>query len=53
MSSSRAVEHTVTNRGGNRFQLRLLPYRMTENKVDGAVITLADVSRQERSGASA
>jgi hypothetical protein len=40
------VEKTLTDPNGNRFQLRVLPYRTAENKVDGAVITLVDVSRQ-------
>jgi hypothetical protein len=29
---------------GGRFQLRILPYRTTDNKIDGAVITLVDIS---------
>jgi len=58
MASFRPVERTVTDRKGNRFQLRVLPYRAGENRVDGAVITLVDVSRQGEahaapSGASA
>jgi two-component system CheB/CheR fusion protein len=46
MSSFAAAERTISDRKGDRFQLRVLPYRTGENKVDGAVITLVDVSRQ-------
>lgn len=52
MSSSRPVEQTVTDRKGNRFQLRVLPYRTSENKIEGGVITLVDVSRQGANAAS-
>ena len=51
VSNSRSIEQTVTDRKGNRFQLRVLPYRTTENKVEGAVITLVDVSGQGASAA--
>jgi two-component system CheB/CheR fusion protein len=46
ISTSRPVERTVAESTGNRFQLRVLPYRTLQDKVDGAVITLIDVSRQ-------
>jgi two-component system CheB/CheR fusion protein len=46
MEKLQPVEKTLTDPNGNRFQLRVLPYRTAENKVDGAVITLVDVSRQ-------
>jgi two-component system, chemotaxis family, CheB/CheR fusion protein len=46
MEKLHSVEKTLTDSNGNRFQLRVLPYRTAENKVDGAVITLVDVSRQ-------
>ena len=52
MSGSRPVEQTVTDRKGNRFQLRVLPYRTSENKIEGGVITLVDVSRQGANAAS-
>jgi hypothetical protein len=42
----------VTDRKGNRFQLRVLPYRTSENKIEGGVITLVDVSRQGANAAS-
>jgi two-component system CheB/CheR fusion protein len=46
MEKLQPVEKTLTDHSGNRFQLRVLPYRTAENNVDGAVITLVDVSRQ-------
>src|SRR5262245_1219996 len=42
MSNFRPAEKEVVDRTGSRFQLRILPYRTTENKMDGAVITLVD-----------
>jgi len=44
MSTFRPAEKEIANRNGGRFQLRILPYRTAENKVDGAVITLIDIS---------
>lgn len=46
MSNSRAVEKEVSVRGKVRYQMRILPYRMLDGSVDGAVITLVDVSQQ-------
>src|SRR5215471_18863810 len=44
MSTFRPEEKEIHNRKGGRFQLRILPYRTAENRVDGAVITLVDFS---------
>jgi two-component system, chemotaxis family, CheB/CheR fusion protein len=38
------VEKDVQDRQGARYHLRILPYRVAENKMDGAVITLAPAS---------
>jgi len=46
MSNFRPAEKEVQDRSGNHFQLRILPYRTTENKMDGAVITLVDFPRK-------
>jgi len=46
MSNLRPAEKEVHDRAGNGFQLRILPYRTAENKMDGAVITLIDISRK-------
>jgi two-component system, chemotaxis family, CheB/CheR fusion protein len=50
MSTFRPSEKEVHDRSGNRFQLRILPYRTAENKMDGAVITLVDISRKGMDG---
>src|SRR5262249_49432216 len=38
-----ARECRVTDRDGREYSLRVRPNRTTENKIDGAVITLVDV----------
>ena len=40
MSSLRQVDRQITDREGTRYQLRILPYRTPENKIDGAIITI-------------
>jgi two-component system CheB/CheR fusion protein len=37
-------ERRVSDRQGRQYSLRLRPYRTTENKIDGAVITLVDIN---------
>jgi len=37
-------ERRVTDREGREYLLRVRPYRTTENKIDGAVITLVDIN---------
>ncbi|HKN61858.1 MAG TPA: chemotaxis protein CheB [Candidatus Acidoferrales bacterium] len=44
MSSLRTLEREVADRNGKRYQLRVLPYRTLDNKIDGVVIVLVDVS---------
>jgi hypothetical protein len=34
------ADRDVIDRSGSHFHLRVLPYRVSEGKVDGAVITL-------------
>ena len=46
MSTFRPAEKEVSDRSGNRLQLRILPYRTSENKIDGAVITLIEMTRK-------
>ena len=36
------VEKILTDRGGGRHLLRILPYRIEKNKIEGAVITIVD-----------
>ena len=42
-------ERRVTDREGHQYSLRVRPYRTTDNKIDGAVITLVDIDG-EREG---
>jgi two-component system CheB/CheR fusion protein len=44
ISTSRPMEKEFNDRHGSKYQLRVLPYRTSEGKIDGAVITLVDVS---------
>ncbi|HKV23016.1 MAG TPA: chemotaxis protein CheB [Candidatus Acidoferrum sp.] len=44
MSNLRAVDRQIADRQGQRYNLRIIPYRTTENKIDGAIITIIDVS---------
>ncbi len=37
-------EASVTASGGRWFQVRIMPYRTLENRIDGAVITFSDVT---------
>jgi two-component system CheB/CheR fusion protein len=39
----RTRERRVTDKEGRPYSLRVRPYRTTENKIDGAVITLVDI----------
>ena len=43
-SNSAPLERQVRDRAGAPYQMRILPYRTVENKIDGCVITLVDVS---------
>src|SRR5213079_1220524 len=36
-------ERKVTDRDGHQYSLRIRPYRTTDNKIDGAVLTLVDI----------
>ena len=49
MSSSRPVEREFSGRQGGRYQLRIFPYRTPENKIDGAVITIVNITAQSLS----
>jgi two-component system, chemotaxis family, CheB/CheR fusion protein len=44
-------ERRVTDKDGHHYLLRVRPYRTTENKIDGAVITLLDIDEEGRKGA--
>src|SRR5262249_21857072 len=47
ISNLRPLEREFEDRKGGRFQLRILPYRMADGKVDGAVITLVDIAARK------
>jgi two-component system, chemotaxis family, CheB/CheR fusion protein len=44
MSSFRPVDRELTDQQGGRYQLRIEPYRSSENRIDGAVITIVDLA---------
>ena len=43
MSNLRQMDRQITDRQGVRYQLRILPYRTSENKIDGAIVTIIDI----------
>jgi two-component system CheB/CheR fusion protein len=47
MSNLRPVDRQITDREGARYQLRILPYRTPENKIDGAIITIITLAPGE------
>jgi len=49
MSNLRPVDRQITDREGARYQLRILPYRTPENKIDGAIITIITFAPGESS----
>ena len=42
----------VTDKEGREYSLRVRPYRTTENKIDGAVLTLVDIDGTKKGDAS-
>jgi two-component system CheB/CheR fusion protein len=40
-------QRRVTDKQGRQYSLRVRPYRTTDNKIDGAVITLVDINGKE------
>src|SRR5213595_1826518 len=43
-------ERKVTDQKGRKYSLRVRPYRTTDNKIDGAVLTLIDVDGASNGG---
>jgi len=41
-------ETEVTDKNGNWYLMRILPYRTTENVIDGAVVTFIDITERKR-----
>jgi len=44
MANLRQEDRVITDRNGARYQLRILPYRTVENKIDGAIISIIGIS---------
>jgi two-component system CheB/CheR fusion protein len=44
-------ERRVTDKEGRQYSLRVRPYRTTDNKIDGAVITLVDIDGEKEADA--
>jgi two-component system CheB/CheR fusion protein len=44
-------ERIVTDKEGRQYSLRVRPYRTTDNKIDGAVITLVDIDGKKETDA--
>jgi hypothetical protein len=52
ISNFRPVDKSIKDAQGRRYQLKILPYRTVENKMDGAVITIIALSPESASRAS-
>jgi two-component system CheB/CheR fusion protein len=52
MSTSRSVEKDITDKAGARYQFRVQPAKTVDNKADGAVITIVDLSRAKAGDAA-
>jgi two-component system CheB/CheR fusion protein len=50
MDQPESLESELTDRNGSRYQLRILPYRTQDNKIDGAVITIVDIFPKGQTG---
>jgi len=44
-------ERRVMDKQGGEYSLRVRPYRTTDNKIDGAVITLVDIDGKKKENA--
>jgi two-component system CheB/CheR fusion protein len=42
------VEKELSDRMGIHYQLKILPYRTIDNRIDGAVITIVDIAPEKR-----
>jgi two-component system, chemotaxis family, CheB/CheR fusion protein len=42
------VEKEVRSKSGRWYFMRILPYRTTENAVDGVVVTFVDITKQKK-----
>jgi two-component system CheB/CheR fusion protein len=44
-------ERNVTDKQGRHYSLRVRPYRTTDDRIDGAVITLVDIDGEKEAAA--
>ncbi|CAN7692812.1 PAS domain-containing protein [Rhizobium sp. LjRoot98] len=42
------IEREVSSKGGQRFAMRLRPYRTVEDRIDGTVVSFVDISERAR-----
>jgi len=42
------IEKEVRSKTGQWYLMRILPYRTTENAIDGVIVTFVDISRQKK-----
>jgi two-component system CheB/CheR fusion protein len=47
VSDFHTLEKELTDKTGVHYQLKILPYRTLENKIDGAVITIVDIAPEK------
>jgi two-component system CheB/CheR fusion protein len=47
VSDFHTLEKELTDKMGVHYQLKILPYRTLENKIDGAVITIVDIAPEK------
>jgi two-component system CheB/CheR fusion protein len=50
MADFLTVEKELTDKSGVHYQMKVLPYRTLDNKIDGAVITIVDIAPDKPSG---
>ncbi|MBL8472837.1 MAG: EAL domain-containing protein [Rhodocyclaceae bacterium] len=53
LSSLKPFQEEVRGNDGNHFLLRILPYRTTDNRIDGVVITFSDITEIKQAYAEA
>jgi two-component system CheB/CheR fusion protein len=51
VSDFRVLETELTDRAGVHYQLKILPYRTMDDKIDGAVITIVDIAVEKTAAA--
>ena len=42
------IEKEITTHTGNWFKIRIMPYRTTDDMIDGSVITFTDISKAKK-----